>query len=441
MRRIKPGQIVLLGFAGFIALGTLLLWLPVSRTGDEPMAWKAALFTSTSAVCVTGHAIVDTSTYWSRFGQVVIMGLIQVGGFGIVMAASVLLLAARRNLGLRGRMLTQSESQAVTSSDVRRVLASVALFTVVVEALIAVTLTLRFWLGYGLSFGDAVWHGVFHAISAFNNAGFALYSDNLMGFQSDGWILIPIGLAVIIGGLGFPVFSDLHKRRRRLRRLTLHSKITLTGTALLLFGGMFAFLATEWDNDKTLGPMSLPSKLLSAWFQSMTTRTAGFNSISIGDMRDESWLLSDMLMFVGGGSGSTAGGVKVATFAILILIVLGEARGGQPPEAFRRRIPVPALRQSLSVAFLAINAITIATLALMMLTPYALDRCIFEVISAFSTVGLSTGITADLGTPGQLILVGLMYLGRVGPLALVLALARRETQRLYDYPEESPLVG
>ena len=432
---------MLLGFAGMIALGTLLLWLPVSRTGHDPMAWKAALFTSTSAVCVTGHAIVDTAEYWTPFGQAVIVGLIQIGGFGIVMAASLLLLAARRTLGLRSRMLTQTESQAVTSSDVRRVLASVAAFTILVELIIATVLAVRFYATYDHSVGAAAWHGGFHAVSAFNNAGFGLFEGNMMPFQSGGWVLIPVGLGVIIGGLGFPVFADLYKHRRGLTRLTLHSKLTLLGTALLLAGGWMAFTLTEWDNAKTLGPQSLPTKLLSAWFQSMTTRTAGFNSIDVGAMRDESWLISDMLMFVGGGSGSTAGGVKVATFLILILIVVGEARGGQAPEAFRRRIPIPAVRQSLSVAFLAINAITIATLALMMLTPYAFDRCVFEVISAFSTVGLSTGITAHLGTPGQLILVALMYLGRVGPLALVLALAGRERRRLYNYPEESPLVG
>lgn len=432
---------MLLGFAGFIGLGMMLLWLPVSRTGDDPMAWKAALFTSTSAVCVTGHAIVDTPTYWTTFGHVVIVGLIQVGGFGIVLAASVLLLLARRSLGLWGRTLTRSESQAVTASDVRRVVVSVALFTLAVEGVIAVALTLRFYFGLGLDLGDAVWRGIFHAISAFNNAGFALYSDNLLGFQSDWFIIVPIGTAIIVGGLGFPIAMDIKRTGGLGPRLSLHSKLTLWGTAVLLVGGTVAFLLTEWTNQKTLAPMDGPTKLLSAWFQSVTTRTAGFNSISIGDMRDESWLISDMLMFVGGGSGSTAGGVKVATFAVLGLIVLGEARGDQPAEAFRRRIPVPLQRQALAVAFLAINAITLATLALMMITPYGFDRLIFECISAFSTVGLSTGITADLGTAGQMILVALMYIGRVGPLALVAALAARQRRRLYQYPEEAPMVG
>ncbi len=432
---------MLLGFAGVILLGTLLLWLPASRTGHDPMAWKAALFTSTSAVCVTGHAIVDTPTYWSLFGQVVIMGLIQVGGFGIVTAASLLLVVARRNLGMRSRMLTRSESQAITAGDVRRVVGSVAVFTLAVEGVIAVVLALRLHFAYAVSPGDAAWRGVFHAISAFNNAGFALYSDNLIGFQSDWLIIMPISLGIIIGGLGHPVFADLARCRTAVRSLTLHTKLTVVGTAALLVGGTVAFLLTEWHNEKTFAPMSIATKVLSAWFQSVTTRTAGFSSVNLGDFHDESWLISDMLMFVGGGSGSTAGGVKVATFLVLVLIVVGEARGRMPPEAFGRRIPVPALRQSLAVAFLAINAITLATLALMVLTPYSLDRCILEVISAFSTVGLSTGITPHLGTPGQLVLVAMMYLGRVGPLALVLALAGRQKQRLYQYPEASPLVG
>lgn len=441
LRQIRPGQIVLLGFAVAIAIGTLLLSLPVARRGDGHATFMEALFTATSAVCVTGHVVVDTSTYWSTFGQVVIMLLVQVGGFGIVTAGSLLLLVAGRRLGLRGRMLTQSESQAVSASDVRRIVAGVALLTVAVEAVIAVILTLRFAGRYDLGPGDAAWNGVFHAVTAYNNAGFALYSDNLMGFASDWLILVPIGVGVIVGGLGYPVILEIRRRRLDTRRYSLHSKLTIVGTLALLAGGMLGFAVIEWTNPATLGPMDGPTKILSAWFQSLTTRTAGFNSISTGDMRDESWLVTDMLMFVGGGSGSTAGGIKVATFLVLFLIVLGEARGGRPAEAFRRTVPVATLRQALAVSFLAINAVTVGTLALMAVTPFPLGRCLLEVISAFATVGLSTGITPDLGIDGQAVVVALMYLGRVGPLTLVVALAIRERERLFTYPEERPLVG
>lgn len=441
LREIRPGQVVLLGFAVAILIGTVLLSLPIARTGPGHAPLVTALFTSTSAVCVTGHIVVDTPTYWSPFGQVVIMTLIQIGGFGIVAAGSLIFLVLGRRLGLRGRLLTQSESQAVAPTDVRRVLAGVALLMLVVEAVVAVVVAARLHWAYDVPVHDAAWRGVFHAVSSYNNAGFALYSDNLIGFATDGWIIITIGLSVIVGGIGFPVVVDLRRHRRRPGRLSLHTKLTLWGTGLLLAGGTVAFAALEWNNRRTLGGLDGPARLMNAWFQSVTTRTAGFNAVDIAAMRDESWLVTDMLMFVGGGSGSTAGGIKVGTFLVLFLIVVGEARGGRAAEAFRRTIPEATQRQALAVAFLAINAITFATLALMVLTPFPLGRCLFEVISAFSTVGLSTGITPQLGTAGELILVALMYLGRIGPLALVVALAVRERERLYSYPEERPLVG
>jgi trk system potassium uptake protein len=441
LRNIRPGQIVLLAFAVAILIGTVLLMLPVSRAGEGGAPWVTALFTSTSSVCVTGHVVVDTPTYWSTFGQVVILALVQIGGFGIVAAGSLIVLVVGRRLGLRGRLLTQSESQALSPVDVRRVLAGIGVLTLAVEVVAAAVLTARFHRGYDLPLGDALWRGVFHAVSAYNNAGFALQSDNLVAFATDGWVILTIGLAVIAGGLGYPVFVDLVRRRADTRRWTLHTKITLLGTVLLLAGGWLLFALLEWDNGDTLGEMGAGSRVMNAWFQSVTTRTAGFNAIDISAMRDESWLVADMLMFVGGGSGSTAGGIKVGTLVVLFLIVLGEARGGRTAEIFRRSIPVATQRQALSVAFLGFTSVTVATIALMILTPFPLARCLFEVISAFGTVGLSTGITADLGDPGQLILVALMYLGRIGPLALVVALAVRERERLFTYPEERPLVG
>lgn len=441
LRVVRPGQVVLLGFAAAILVGTALLWLPVSRAGDQAPDLKTAFFTSTSAVCVTGHVIVDTPTYWSTFGQVVIMLLVQIGGFGIVTAGSLIFLVFGRRLGLRGRLLTQTESAAFGQGDVRRVLTGVAVFTAVVEAATMLLVAGRLWWAYDESPGEALWHGLFHAVSAYNNAGFGLFRGNLVPFASDAWMILPIGAAVVVGGLGYPVFVDLARSRRTPRGLTLHTKLTLVGTAALLAGGALLFAVMEWTNPRTLGPLSVGGKGLAALFMSITPRTAGFNSIDIGRMHDESWLVGDFLMFVGGGTGSTAGGIKVATFVVLLLIVVNEARGGRTAQAFRRTIPAATQRQALSVAFLAINTVTLATLALLILTPYPLGRCLFEVISAFSTVGLSTGITADLGTPGQMVLVALMYLGRVGPLALVLALAQRERERLYALPEEHPLVG
>jgi len=441
LRTVRPGQIVLLGFAVAILAGTALLLLPIARAGPESPSFTTALFTATSAVCVTGHVVVDTASYWSVFGQVVIMLLVQIGGFGIVTATTLIFTVFGRRLGLRGRLLTQAESQALGGGDVRRVLAGVAIFTLTVEAAVAAVLTLRLHYGYDLALGDAVWRGVFHAVTAYNNAGFALYRDNLMGFVADWLVVVPIGFAVIVGALGYPVFVDLQRRRRGARTLTLHSKITLAGSGALLLVGAVAYAVLEWTNERTLGALPVHARVLESWFMSLTPRTAGFNTLDISALRDESWLVTDVLMFIGGGTGSTAGGIKVATFVVLVMIVMGEARGGRPAEVFQRTIPVPSQRQALSVAFLAINAVVIATLALLVVTPFPLEKCLFEVISAFSTVGLSTGITADLGTAGEMILVALMYVGRVGPLALVLALAQRERERLYALPQEHPLIG
>jgi trk system potassium uptake protein len=438
---LNPAQIVVLGFAMAIAIGMALLMLPASHEASGNAPARVALFTATSAICVTGHVIVDTPTYWSTFGQIVIMGLIQIGGFGIMTAASVIFLVAGRKLGLRGRLIAQQETQTSDLSSLRSLLGGIALFTFGAELAVAAVLAARLWWSYDESVGNAAWHGVFHSVSAFNNAGFALYSDNLVGFASDWWISGFIGLAVVVGGLGFPVWLDLRHRWRTPASWRLHTKLTLSVSAFLLVGGSLIFGAMEWTNDKTLGGLSVSGRILSAIFMSVTPRTAGFNTVPIGEMHDESLLVTDMLMFVGGGSASTAGGIKVATFAVLFLIVWGEMRGGSTAEAFGRRIPVNSLRQALSVTFLAINAVVLATLALMILTPYSLSECLFETISAFSTVGLSTGITQGLGAAGQMILVALMYLGRVGPLTLAIALAVRERERRYEFPEERPLVG
>jgi potassium uptake TrkH family protein len=440
-RSLNPGQLVALVFAVAVALGTLLLVLPFSHRGPGEAPFLTALFTATAAVCVTSHTIVSTTTYWSPFGQVVILALIQLGGFAIMTAASMIFLVLGRRLGLRGRLISQREMQVINLEDARQVFFGLAAFTVMVEALIAAAICLRLWLGLGYPFWRALWRAVFLGVSAFNNAGFALWNGNLTRFSTDWWILVPVAIAVIIGGVGFPIWLDVRRRLRSPKTWTLHTKLTLTTSAVLIPLGAFLIGAMEWTNPATLHRMSVGNRILSALFSSINFRTAGFDTISIAHMHAQTRLVGDMLMFVGGGSGSTAGGLKVATFAVLVLIVVSEVRGGRPAEAFRRSIPGPVLRQSISVAFIAVNIIVFATLALMMLTPFGLDQCLFEVVSSFSNVGLSTGITAHLGTAGQLIEIALMYLGRIGPLTLAVALSVHERERLFSYPEERPLVG
>jgi trk system potassium uptake protein TrkH len=440
-RALNPGQLVALVFAIAIVVGTLVLALPFSHRGSGEAPLRTALFTATAAVCVTSHTIVNTSTYWSPFGQAVILVLIQLGGFAIMTAASMIFLVLGRRLGLRGRLISQRDMEVINLDDARRVFVGLAAFTVMVEFLVAAAICLRLWLGLDYPFWGAAWRALFLGVSAFNNAGFALWNGNLTRFSTDWWILLPVAIAVVIGGIGFPIWLDVRRRLRRPKTWTLHTKLTLTTTALLIPLAALVIGAMEWTNPQTLHPMGPVNRILSAIFTSINFRTAGFDTISVAHMHGQTRLIGDMLMFVGGGSGSTAGGLKVATFAVLVLIVISEVRGGQPAEAFRRAIPSRVLRQSFSVAFIAVNIIVFATLAFMMLTSFNLDQCLFEVVSSFANVGLSTGITPHLGAAGQLIEVALMYLGRIGPLTLAVALSVHERERLFSYPEERPLVG
>jgi potassium uptake TrkH family protein len=435
-----PAQVVVAGFAAAILVGALLLMLPVSRTGDGDGSFLVALFTSTSAVCVTGLAIVDTPTYWTGFGQVVILGLIQVGGFGIMTVASLIGLLVSSKMGLRTRLTAAAETKSVGIGDVRAVLVGVAKVSLLFESVTAVLLTLRFWLGYDEPFGRAAYLGLFHAISAFNNAGFALWSDSLIGFVTDPWICLPIAAAVIAGGLGFPVLFEL-RRQLRPRRWSLHTKLTVSATAGLLLLGTVFVSGSEWRNPSTLGALDTPGRLLAGFFQSVMPRTAGFNSLDYGQMHEATLLGTNVLMFIGGGSAGTAGGIKVTTFVLLFFVILAEVRGENHVNAFDRRVDPRTQRQALTVALLSVGAVVAATLTLLPMTDFSTDQVLFEVISAFGTVGLSTGITADLPTAGHVILVLLMFLGRLGPITLVSALALRERQRLYQLPEGRPLIG
>jgi potassium uptake TrkH family protein len=441
LRSLHPAQLVVLAFAAAVLVGTLLLLLPVARAGDDGASFLTALFTATSAVCVTGLVVVDTPTYWSPTGQAVIMALIQVGGFGIMALTSLLALLVARRLGLRTRLLAQAETKALRLGDVRRVLLGVALLSLLFETATALVLTGRLYLSYDYSLGDAVWHGTFHAVSAFNNAGFSLWSDSLMGFVTDGWISLAVAGAVIAGGLGFPVWIELFRRGVSYRRWSIHTKLTISVTVVLLFAGTAAVLAFEWSQPETLGGLGVTGKLLAGFFQGVTPRTAGFNSLDYGEMQPETLLVTEILMFIGAGSASTAGGIKVTTLALLALMVYAEVRGDPTVNAFGRRIPGVAQRQAFSIAVIALVAVVTGTLLLMATGPQSFGDTLFEAVSAFGTVGLSTGITADLSGAGKVALISLMFLGRTGPYTLFIALVLRERRRRYEYPEERPIIG
>ena len=369
------------------------------------------------------------------------MLLVQVGGFGIMTLASLLVFLLAGRLGLRGRLLAQAEVAAPLLADVRRLVFAVVKLSLFFEAIGATILAVRWWTAYDYSLGRSIYLGVFHSITAFNNAGFALWTDNLTSFASDGWICVTIALLIIAGGLGFPVWLELSRLWRRPHRWSLHTKLTLLVTAVLIVGGTGAVLAFEWGNPGTLGPFGVGGKLLAGFFQGVTPRTAGFNTVDYGEMELETLFVTDFLMFVGAGSASTGGGIKVTTLALLALMVWAEVRGDPHVTAFSRRLPAHAQRQAFAIATIALGAVVISTLALMAHTELTLSQTLFEALSAFGTVGLSTGITADFGAFGQWILIALMYLGRVGPHTLGVALVLRERQRLYRFPEERPIIG
>lgn len=434
-----PARVIPLAFLSAILLGTLLLMLPISAASGASAPWLTALFTSTSAVCVTGLVVTDTPVYWSPFGQVVILGLFQIGGFGIMTGATLLGLLVSKRLRLGTRLLAQAETRSLGLGDVTGVLKLILAITVCLELAVAIALAARLHFGYGESWGHAAWSGLFHSVSAFNNAGFSIYSDSLMKFVADPLVLTPIMLAIVVGGIGFPVLYEMHRERGGWAEWSIHSKITLAGTGALLFGGAIMILAYEWNS--TLAELDPFGKLLGALFHSVSARTAGFNTVDVGAMRSETLALHYVLMFIGGGSAGTAGGIKVTTFFLLGLVVWAEIRGTQDTIAFRRRISSETQRQALTVALLGVTVLAVATLALQTLTDLPLDVLLFEAISAFATVGLSTGITDDLPPAGQMILVVLMFVGRVGTITVATALALRGRHLPFRYPEEHPIVG
>ncbi|WP_306215624.1 TrkH family potassium uptake protein [Actinoplanes sp. RD1] len=430
-----------LAFLGAIGIGTVLMMLPAARAEPGHAPFVTALFTATSAVCVTGLAVVDTPTYWSGFGLVLLTVLSQVGGFGIMTLATLLSLLVSRRLGLRGRLMAQAESAGL-GGNVGGVLIRVALVMLVSEALISVVLTLRFWLTYDYPFGRAVWEAVFHAVQSFNNAGFALYPDSLVRFVGDWWICVPLALGVLAGSIGFPVMFELAREWRTPGSWSTHTRLTVWGTVLFSVTGFLVFLSFEWSNPGTLGPLGASTKVLAAFTQDVMTRSGGFNSINLGNMNTETIAVTNGLMFIGGSSASTAGGIKITTFLLLAFVIWAELRGEPDVVIRKRRIAEETQRQAITVALLGVALVATGTLALIALTDgVPFDRALFEVTSAFATVGLSTGITPNLPPSAQLVLVALMYVGRVGTIAVGTAIALNTRRRLYRYPEERPLVG
>ncbi|MGI5291522.1 TrkH family potassium uptake protein [Nonomuraea polychroma] len=436
-----PAQVVAAGFSFAIGIGTALLSLPIATAGGESAGWVTALFTAASAVCVTGLVVVDTDTHWSVFGEVVIAGLAQVGGLGIMTMATVFMLLVSGRLGLRARIATQAETKTLSMGDVRRLVLKLALFSLVCEVITGAVLAGRFLIGYGESFGRALYLGGFHAVMAFNSAGFTLWPDSLMRFVADPWILLTIATAAIVGGLGFPVVFELARHWRQPRKWSVLTRVTVMVTVILLVVGTLVFLVTEWQNPRTLGALDDSDKLLAAFFTAVMPRSAGFNTLDISQMYPSSWLATDLLMFIGGGSAGTAGGIKVTTFGMLAFIIWAELRGESRVNIGHRRLPEATQRQVITITVLGLMLVAFSTYVLLAMTPHGLDQVLFEVVSAFGTAGLSTGITASLGPAGHVLLTVLMFIGRIGPLTLGSALALNRRARHYELPEERVIIG
>jgi trk system potassium uptake protein len=435
-----PAQVVVGVFALTIFIGTLLLKTPMATSAPGSADWLTALFTATSAVCVTGLVVVDTASTWSAFGEVVIALLFQAGGLGIMTLGTVFALLVSGRLGLRARLLAQAESKALGTPNLRHVVRNIVLFTLICEASAAIVLSIRFATAYDHEFGHALYLGVFHSMSAFNNAGFALWPDSLVRFAGDPWICLPIALTVLAGALGFPVVFELWRQWRHPRRWSVLTRLTLGITAVLVAVGTLIFLSTEWHNPRTMGPLADWDKLMASFFLTVM-RTGGFNTVDLSQLNPSSWLVSDLLMFIGGGSASTAGGIKVTALGLLIFMVWTEIRGYADVNIGHRQIPGAAQRQAIAIALMGVSLVGISAYLLVVISPHTLDQVLFEAISAFGTVGMSLGITAALPAAGQLLLIVLMFIGRTGPLTLGSALALRERDRRYERPKEYLIVG
>jgi len=436
-----PARVVAGAFAVAIVVGTSLLLLPVARTGPGGATLMEAGFTATSAVTVTGLGIVDTAGHWTGFGEAVILVLIQLGGLGIMTFATLVLVGLSGRVGLRNRLLAQQEVGVLTLGEVRRVVRGVVTLSLGVEAVISLLLTAWLVVRYDEPFFSALWLGLFHTVSAFNNAGFALYPDNLIRFVGDPVVNLSILTCIVLGGLGVPVLAEVVRDRLHWTKWTLHTRIVVVTTAILIVGGWLVVWVFEWTNSRTLGPMSVPEKALASLFQGISPRTAGFNTLDYADLRESTWLVTIALMFIGAAPASTGGGIKVTTFAVLGFVILAEIRGDPDVNLFQRRVPTAAQRQALAIALIGVGLIFGCTLILEITGDFGLARTMFEVTSAFATVGLSTGITAALSTVGKVLLVLIMFAGRVGPLTVATALALRARDQRYRFAEERPLLG
>ncbi|MBE6070758.1 MAG: Trk family potassium uptake protein [Clostridium butyricum] len=439
--RLHPVQILALGFCVVILVGGCILSLPISSADGQYTDFLDSLFTSTSAVCVTGLITMDTGTYWSVFGQCVILLLIEIGGLGFMSLTTFIAVLLGKKITLRDRLVMQEAMNTFKIEGIIKMVQYVMSFTVIVQLAGAFILSTQFIPQFGI--GKGIFYSIFHSVSAFCNAGFDLNGNfsSLTSYANNSIVLLTISLLIIIGGLGFTVALEIHNYKRR-KKLSINSKIVLVVTATLIIMGTILMLYFEYKNPETIGMMNIKDKIVNAYFAAVTPRTAGFNSISTDGMTMAGKLLTIMLMFIGGSPGSTAGGLKTTTIGILVLTVICVLTGREDTEAFGRRFSKETVYKSFTIVFVGIMWVIGVTLFLTINEPeQSFINLFYEATSAFGTAGLSTGVTQEIGTFSKILLMISMYIGRVGPLTVLFAIINRKKRTGYKYPEGKILIG
>ncbi len=442
---LSTTQIIMLGFLLAIAIGTAFLMLPCATSSGRSTDILTALFTSTTSICVTGLVVTDTFSYWSTFGHIVILLLIQLGGIGIVSLTTGIMLLFGKRITLKNRLLMEDYFNLASLGGLVKFLKKMFLGTFFIEAVGAAILCIRFVPEFGLR---GIWLSIFSSVSSFCNAGIDIIgADSLTQYANDPLVMMTTSFLIIFGGLGFVVWWDIVdtiKKKPPLRqffsRLRLHSKVVIVMTLLLLFGGMALIFALEYNNPQTLAPMTMGEKLSASFFQSVTLRTAGFFTISQSGLRSATSLVCILLMFIGGSPIGTAGGIKTTTFAMLIITAKSYARGRPSPTAFRRTLPKETIMRSLTVVLISIAAAFVAIVSLSVTQNASTLDIAYEVSSALATVGLSRSLTASLNSFGQILIIICMYLGRIGPISLILAMTEKKQAHI-TFPEEDIRVG
>ena len=451
--RRSPSRFAILVFTALVLVFTLLFSLPIASADRTITPLHDALFTAVSVICVTGLATVDMATHWSAFGNVLVVVGVNIGGVGVLTLASLMGMVISRRLGLRARLMAASdtnpsrihagpvnEGQAIRLGEVGNLLLTVAISAFVIELVVTALIFPRI-LAVGTPTGEAVWQSVYYAAMAFTNSGFSPNVGGLAPFANDYWFLSALMLGAFLGSLGFPVIYALARGWRSPRRWSLHVKLTLFTTIVLIIAGIAVYIALEFDNPKTFGSLNAGDTIFQSLFMSVMTRSGGFATITVSDLHGSSLLVTDMLMFIGGGSASTAGGIKVTTLAILFLAAFAEASGRTQMEAFGRRIPSDILRLAVSVVLWGATTVAVSSILILQISKAPFDLVLFDVISAFATCGLSTGLTADLPPAGVYVLAATMFMGRIGTVTLAAALAASQSRQLFSRPEERPIVG